>query len=79
MAIFEERYDVMYYSPCSTENCDKSYIGESAQRSNKMLNDHNCGDLDSHFFKNSIEIAFNSSLINASKSSKNVIRKVIVR
>lgn len=53
MAIFEERYDVMYYSPCSTEKCNRSYIGESAQRSNKMVKDHNCGDLDSHFFKNS--------------------------
>ena len=53
---FEEQHDIVYHSFCSTENCNKNYIGESARRLNERINYHNCWDCKSHFFKHSVEI-----------------------
>ena len=38
---FEEQHDIVYQSFCSAENCNENYIGESAQRLDERMKDHN--------------------------------------
>ena len=61
---FEEQHDIVYQSFCSAENCNENYIGESAQRLDERMKDHNGWELNSHFFKHSVESRHDPGLKN---------------
>ena len=52
---FEEKHDVVYKSICPDENCDGTYVVESARRLKERIKDHNGRDKNSHLVKHSIE------------------------
>ena len=52
---FDHHYDLVYHAKCSSELCDKNYIGESGRRIAERIKDHNGRDHKLHILKHSLE------------------------
>ena len=53
--IFNHSHDIIYLGNCPENGCPDNYIGETARRISERVLDHNGKDINSHFYKHSIE------------------------
>ena len=62
--IFSHNHDIIYHGNCPENGCADNYIGETIKRISERVLDHTGKNVNSHFYKHSIETGHQTLEIN---------------